>query len=229
MSDPELPPLPPDVQELLRSAPRPAPPPGFGESVLNQIKGTIGSGGGGMGGPGEAGRLASKMGSWGLQMSIATLVLGAAAGLLAGAKLFAVPPQPAVPQIERQAAPIAAPRASEPQPIQPLSPEPRRETKPARAQASARDFDLSDERSLIEMARTALTRRETEKALQVLREHGQRFPKGQLLEERESLLVQALVNAGQLDDARARAAEFRRRFPESMLLPAVEAALSSVP
>ncbi len=75
------------------------------------------------------------------------------------------------------------------------------------------------------MARSALARRETQKAIAALEDHVRRFPKGQLAEEREGLLIQALVNAGQPDAARKRAAEFKARFPESMLWPAIEAAL----
>ena len=75
----------------------------------------------------------------------------------------------------------------------------------------------------------APTPSETARALEAIEGHARKFPKGQLLEERDSLWVQALVNAGKFDEARLRAAEFRASFPDSMLLPAVEAALASIP
>jgi hypothetical protein len=47
----------------------------------------------------------------------------------------------------------------------------------------------------------------TSGALTKLDEHGRRFPRGYLDEEREALAIQALVNVQRYDDARARAAQ----------------------
>ena len=90
--------------------------------------------------------------------------------------------------------------------------------------ASTTDTGLAAERALLEVARTALSRGDAASALTSLDEHAKRFPGGQLTEEREALYVQALARAGHLSEAKARAARFAKRFPESMLLPVVEAA-----
>ena len=64
--------------------------------------------------------------------------------------------------------------------------------------------------------------------LAALAEQAQRFPNGQMAEERESLLIQALVSLGRVDEARARAARFERRYPMSMFRTAVEMSLRSI-
>src|SRR5262249_53075367 len=136
------------------------------------------------------------------------------------------PPQPA---------PIAAPMP-EPPPVTvapappPVPPTP---AAPARVvddrAASGRDTDLARERALIEVARTGLSRAQIDAARSALERHAERFPKGQMLEERESLWVQVLVTAGEYPDARARGDRFRKRFPKSIFLPVVDAALESIP
>jgi hypothetical protein len=60
--------------------------------------------------------------------------------------------------------------------------------------------------------------------------HLRLWPHGALTEDRELLAIQALV---MLDPsgrrARARAARFRREYPNSILLPAMDAALEGLP
>jgi len=87
------------------------------------------------------------------------------------------------------------------------------------------DTSLAAERSLLEIARTALARGDSASALDALGKHVAQFPKGQLTEEREALYVQALAMAGRTAEARARAERFRKTWPGSMLLPVVEAAV----
>jgi hypothetical protein len=91
-----------------------------------------------------------------------------------------------------------------------------------------RDTALAHERALLETARTALARHQRE-VLDLLDRHAREFPRGRLAEERESLWVQALVQAGRADEARARGARFVQRWPRSLLLPVVDAALRSIP
>jgi hypothetical protein len=81
------------------------------------------------------------------------------------------------------------------------------------------------ERRVLDAARTALTRGDVTAALSSLAEHEKTYPAGTLSEEREALYVRSLVEAGRIDEARARAARFRGRWPRSLLLPAVEAAI----
>ena len=74
-------------------------------------------------------------------------------------------------------------------------------------------------------ARNALVRRDANSALQMLENLHREFPHGQLIEERESLRVQALQQAKRDDDAKAAAKAFLERFPHSVFGPAVEAVL----
>jgi hypothetical protein len=86
--------------------------------------------------------------------------------------------------------------------------------------------NLARERAIIEVARTAVARGRTSAALDAIERHAREFPKGQLVEEREGLRVIALARSGQSEDARKKAAAFRKRYPSSVLLPATEAAAS---
>ena len=91
------------------------------------------------------------------------------------------------------------------------------------------DDRLAAERSLLEIARVALVRGQAAGALAALERHAGQFPSGALAEEREGLLVQALVAARQYDRARERAARFNQRYPRSLFAPVVEQALASIP
>jgi len=95
--------------------------------------------------------------------------------------------------------------------------------------ADARDRGLAAERKLIEMARTALARGRTDLALAAIRRHARSFPTGQLAEERDSLLVQALVAKGEHAQAHERAARFHQQHPQSLFAPVVDQALRSIP
>lgn len=91
-------------------------------------------------------------------------------------------------------------------------------------QKDPRDEQLARQRTLLEMARTAIARRDAEAAISSLETHAKEFPKSQLAEEREALYVQALAAAKRIPEARARAAQFRRSFPESPLSPVLDEA-----
>lgn len=91
-----------------------------------------------------------------------------------------------------------------------------------------RDTELARERALIETARTALSRKQPD-AIDRLLQHETQFPNGRLAEERESLLVLALLQAGRMEEANLRADRFRARWPSSLLLPVLNAALRSIP
>jgi hypothetical protein len=91
--------------------------------------------------------------------------------------------------------------------------------------AAGRDEALAVERALLEIARTALSRGQPEAAIDALRHHAEQYPHGRLEEEREGLWVIALAQADLLPEARRRAEGFRRRYPGSLLLPAIEQSL----
>jgi hypothetical protein len=97
------------------------------------------------------------------------------------------------------------------------------------AVGGSKDEGLAAERHLIEMARTALARGRLDGALATLHRHARRFAKGQLAEERDSLLVQTLVAKGDYGQAREHATRFRRQHPSSLFQPVVDQALQSIP
>jgi hypothetical protein len=97
------------------------------------------------------------------------------------------------------------------------------------AQPPAALDTLAAERIVLDGARASLVHHDAAGALAALRAHEQSFPRGQLLEERESMRVQALALAHDFNAARATGDKFRRRFPHSMFLPAVERALDAAP
>jgi hypothetical protein len=77
----------------------------------------------------------------------------------------------------------------------------------------------------VSRAQAALARGRTSEALAATSEHQRRFPRGEFVEEREALAIQALARSGNLPAATARAERFRTRYPRSMLLRAVNAAV----
>ena len=79
------------------------------------------------------------------------------------------------------------------------------------------------------MARTALARGDGEDALAAVARHEARYPSGALAEEREAIAIQGLLLVKRFDDARARGDRFHRRYPRSILAPAIDAALGSIP
>jgi len=95
--------------------------------------------------------------------------------------------------------------------------------------AGGKDTSLRSEDALIDMARTAVARGQGDAALGPLERHGRDFPHGRLAEDREWLWIQALLLSGRTDAARERASNFRRAFPRSLMLPALDEVLPSAP
>ena len=156
-------------------------------------------------------------------------------GTSASAPSAAAPPAPL-------AAPVAVVAALDPvsAPTVPVGPAPTGVPRvvagaaPAAAQAATeepaahhRHADVSAEHSLVEGARAALQRNDVASALRLCARHGQLFPRGSLVEERDSVVILALGAAHRAKEATARAARFRARYPGSLFLPAVEAALAN--
>ena len=98
-----------------------------------------------------------------------------------------------------------------------------------RAPAQSSLVRLSNERRLLDQARKSMSEGNWQKAREVLERHGQVYPQGALIEEREAMLVNALVSLGYYEQAKRRGAAFRARFPESLVLPSVNAALGAIP
>jgi hypothetical protein len=103
------------------------------------------------------------------------------------------------------------------------------ESPPTDERAAPTSAGLADENAFIEAARAALSAGEPARAAALLAHHARIHPRGQMEEEREALWVQALAAAGDGPAARARADAFRRRFPRSIQLGVVAAALETIP
>lgn len=106
--------------------------------------------------------------------------------------------------------------------------------RPSRADPSAEDrpppkrpSTLAREQALLSEGRAALRRGEAAGAYRAIERHAAQFPRGQLVEAREVLRIQALVREGRQDGARRAVARFRARFPDSLLGPALEDALAT--
>lgn len=102
-------------------------------------------------------------------------------------------------------------------------------TPPAAAQAPTAAEDpaatLAAELRLLRTARAAMQQGDGAAAMAQLNEHATRHAAGHLAEEREALAVQALAQLGRMADAQGRAHRFEDRYPRSLMLPAVRAAL----
>lgn len=168
-------------------------------------------------------------GGW--RRDVALLTLGAALGAGAHAVIARRPPPVVVtrtvrvPQVIERVVTVPAPSPSPPADAGAPTPV---EEAPHRGHGAPRDDAdgaLAAERAALEIARTALSRGQAQAALDALSRYEHRHRGGALGEERASLWVIALARAGRMSEARERAANFRRRWPESYLLPAVEAAL----
>jgi hypothetical protein len=109
-------------------------------------------------------------------------------------------------------------RVREPAPVLPSN-------KPTTEAQSA----LSRERTAIDTARTALARGDAKGALQLLVAHAHDFPAGAFAEEAAALRIQALLRSGAEPEAREAAAEFRAKYPRSLILPALEQSLKPAP
>jgi hypothetical protein len=84
--------------------------------------------------------------------------------------------------------------------------------------------DNVSEIELIDRAQRALAQQPAV-AREWIGEHMKRFPDGTFTQERETIAIEAFVGEGRLVEAKARAAQFRARFPESAYLRRIDAVL----
>ena len=142
----------------------------------------------------------------------------------------AAPEGPRAPSASSPASVASAELAVVPSPNAPASgPQPSAQPAPVAAMPLAGIAQLDAERALLDAARAALVSGDSDTALRALERHTRIYGRPLLGEERDALFVQALVRAGRYDEARARAGAFRRGAPHSLLLPAVDAAISTIP
>jgi hypothetical protein len=85
-----------------------------------------------------------------------------------------------------------------------------------------------DELRLLQEARAAVARKDYLVAL-ALGEHARRFKGGRLAEEREALRIEALSGLGRANEARRAARAFVVQFPQSVLVPVVNAIATTPP
>ena len=119
---------------------------------------------------------------------------------------------------------LALPPARPPVPVHRRRRAPHR-PKVEAAPAETAHGSLGAELKLLRAARAALNRGEAGAAFAGVQEHASQHPRGHLTEEREALAVQSLSALGRKEAAWARARRFEDRYPRSMMLPAVRAAV----
>ncbi|MBK6689391.1 MAG: hypothetical protein IPG45_33290 [Deltaproteobacteria bacterium] len=225
MSESELPPWTPGLEGLLQ-AEREAPDvdPAVADQVWSQLQTSITTlPGPELGAPssGPSGAAASVAGAQGvawLPVAVA-LVVGGVGGAVLHAQLRA-------PVIERVVVTVPGPErvVTTTVTIERIITASVAAPRPAPAAVGSR------ERALLERARSALARRDAAEALEALRLAKEVAPSGRWAEERDALEIRALYAAGRTTEARAAIEPFRRRYPESIFRPVVEAvarALSS--
>jgi hypothetical protein len=227
-------PLDPDVLAILAGAKALTPIPGEAQARIfttleARILGLSPGGGGGGAGPGSSG--ARWVGAHPWTAVSGAFVLGGAVALAA---LGRIPEKVVVVDriVTSAAPPVAVPppkdtSSSVSVPVESL-PEAPPSARGAQAPAPS-DYgqQLAAESALLDLARTAVGRGEPEKALAAVDRHAAEFPHGLLREEREALGIKALAMAGKTDEARARAARFRERYPASLFLSSIEASLGA--
>ena len=224
-----------DPLESLRRAEDSAPPPGAQERVLALLSASsfgASLAGGALCSPpagftaGALRQLAQRFAAWSLLPLAAGVIIGASGQALLSTKraqqasppaatvallASALPPQPRAESASSSVsvAPVAASNSA------------------ATSLAKVPTGDvLSQERAVLDRARQKLAVGEPEHALQFLEQHARRYPNGKLTEEREAMLINVLVSIGRAEQAKAHGAAFSKRFPSSLMLSSVKAALA---
>ncbi len=218
MSDLDLEPLPDDVLSALSTLPPATLPPGVAEAVLAKVKVTSGLTAAAVPTTAPSAVASSTVttakGGATLVLKVLPLVtLAAGLGLGVAADRLLLRPTAVVERVVVERIEVPAPEAPKPAPV----------VRPAPVARKAVVDTLGRERVLLDLARSALSAADPVKALAAARSHEAQFPSGQLVEEREALMVQILWNAGRRDEAVRRLDAFRARFPDSPLRPSLDA------
>jgi RNA polymerase sigma factor (sigma-70 family) len=85
------------------------------------------------------------------------------------------------------------------------------------------------EGALIQRASAALAAGRSGEAIKLAQSHAKKYPRGRMGQERDVILIQALVLAGQHERAVELADRFRRASPASPFLPTIDAAIGAKP
>jgi len=248
MSESPIEPLPDDIARLLAREKGAYPvDPDAQRAVLSRVEraialwGGLGGGGGpaappGSPGPGSVAAGVAKKSVVGKMIAVA-LVAFVGGGVTGGAFVKTTTRLPAITPVAAIAPAASSPASAQaPEPLAPVaaspnaepsSPPARASTAPKTTAAASTHGDLVREREVLDVARAAIAHGQPQDAIAAMQEHARRWPNGALAEEREVVLIQALVAAGRGPEARARAARFYRTFPRSLLAPAVDAAIGA--
>ncbi|MFT3711495.1 MAG: hypothetical protein QM817_27995 [Archangium sp.] len=127
-------------------------------------------------------------------------------------------PTPA-PTSTPTAEPLPPPPAVVVAPVTPVKLAPPKPATPPTATEPKPVDSIDEELALLQAAMSASS---SEESLALVEQHVKRFPQSTLEQEREVLAIKALVTLTRTDDARARAAKFRERWPTSPHLLRVE-------
>jgi hypothetical protein len=256
MSGHDLEPLDAHVKGLLDAErARPAASPELRDRVFARVEATLGlggpSGGGGGGGeggggdggaPSASGASQASAGGAGAGSLFGGLLPSILLGMALGGAVIAVTAARSEPASTSRIAAPASPTTVDPAPqfeapkavtiveaAAGAAPTSAATAPPPPSTPAGRDANLAAERAILDDAQRALAGGRGAASFELLARHASEFPRGRLSEEREGLWIRALVSAGRIDEARERAARFRRLFPRSMLLPALESTLGTIP
>lgn len=239
MTQQEREPMDDEMESLLSAARWIDAPPSAKDSVRARLALSLptpgGGGGGGDGGGGESAGAGPGAGGFRLPVwsFVASLFVSGAAGF---AFALVVRPSPSpterVVYVEKESRPLEV-ATMRPSTTGVSIDELRREAPPPALPTSVASTslgaDLAKERAVLDVARAALGRGDAPSAIAATSEHERKYPRGALREEREAIAIQALVLSGQKSEAAARAGRFQKQFPQSLLLPTVEAAVGIGP
>ena len=211
-----------------RLGPLLAPPPGGGGASSGGAPPGLGPAAGGLGG-GALAAAAGAVAIVGAVVAGVTLRHAPAPGRGAGDEAAAA--RAAVADAATPPAEPELPTGVDPPPAEPATP-PAARDRPRGPRPRLREpppaADPAAELGLIREAQRAL-RSDPSRALALAREHRARFPDGALAQEREVLAIDALARSGRTDEARRRAAAFRRRWPRSAHRRRIDVILERAP
>lgn len=215
---------PPELRTMLESAVIDEPTPEQLASLRARVDGLMTTPPGAPAGGAASGVAAKLIGG------VALLTLGVGGGVWLARR--EVPPQPA-PVVQEVAPPVAEEKVEQEQkeaPPEPVvvapvpAPVPAQRPAVKRVEPAPPPAPTVDEE--LELLQTAMAAPSPAESLALVEQHIARFPDSGLAQEREVLAVKALMKADRVDEAKARAERFKRRWPTSPHLLRVESLIA---
>ncbi|HYQ16926.1 MAG TPA: tetratricopeptide repeat protein [Polyangiaceae bacterium] len=167
----------------------------------------------------------AKTGVAGIVAVVGLVTVGAAGGLWAAFHPSAEPPWPAAVVSAVAARPLpSAPAVETAPPVAPPAPASAVAPRPSAALTAAPSAvsDLREQIAWLDRARASLRAGDSQGALTQLTEYRKRFPRGEFAQEVTVLKIEALVQDGQMDGARALGKKFLAAHPESPHVERIE-------